>query len=503
MAPNPNECVALMQQQDAVMVVGGQVVTLGVGVKVPIQVTVMRAASGDDCSEDGEHFYDASSEVQSDDNDANGGGGGSGGDGDGSNKDSGVDTDKDNSCGSYDVPDPVLAAQIVEQVEYYFSDAHILKDAFLLKHARRNRDGYISLKLITSFKKVKHVTKDWRVVAHACRQSTQLGVNEAGTKVRRLAPLPDTDETSPSRTIVAIGIPSDKATMEGVAEMFAGVGRIALIRILRPGSAIPPDVRQCANRNHDMQALWSAVVEFEAADSARQALRQGVAASEATLRLVELASRRSAKNSPATSRPATPSQHVITPPLIINAGGGVGRDAGDARRRRVRAVSMKVGDNYLAAESSDVEDRCAYLGRRREVSNVINIAKPASSASTTPTHSPQQRRHYYAIDRSSACRQKSVSYSEPSSPASTSPWVQRRLAAAGGATTASPSSSPPSSASLSESSYSRSPVMTHMADNRLSVPCNLIRLPYGPDGSRGFQFRSRPRSASAPEVERV
>ena len=136
---------------------------------------------------------------------------------------------------------------------------------------------------------VKHVTKDWRVVAHACRQSTQLGVNEAGTKVRRLAPLPETDETSPSRTIVAIGIPSDKATMEGVAEMFAGVGRIALIRILRPGSAIPPDVRQCANRNHDMQALWCAVVEFEAADSARQALRQGVAASEATLRLVELA----------------------------------------------------------------------------------------------------------------------------------------------------------------------------------------------------------------------
>ena len=152
MAPNPNECVALMQQQDAVMVVGGQVVTLGVSVKVPIQVTVMRAASGDDCSEDGEHFYDASSEVQSDDNDANGSGGSGGGDG--GNKDSGVDTDKDNSCGSYDVPDPVLAAQIVEQVEYYFSDAHILKDAFLLKHARRNRDGYISLKLITSFKKV-------------------------------------------------------------------------------------------------------------------------------------------------------------------------------------------------------------------------------------------------------------------------------------------------------------------------------------------------------------
>ncbi len=62
-------------------------------------------------------------------------------------------------------------------MEFYFSDANILKDAFLLKHVRRNRQGYVSLKLITSFKKVKSLTKDFRAVAYSLRQSDKLEVS--------------------------------------------------------------------------------------------------------------------------------------------------------------------------------------------------------------------------------------------------------------------------------------------------------------------------------------
>ena len=50
----------------------------------------------------------------------------------------------------------------VIQVEFYFSDANITKDKFLLKHVRRNKEGFVSLKLVASFKRVKHLTKDWR-----------------------------------------------------------------------------------------------------------------------------------------------------------------------------------------------------------------------------------------------------------------------------------------------------------------------------------------------------
>ena len=141
MAPNPNECVVLLQsstQDDQ---------DRHVPMQMPIQVKIVMTSSDD--SSDGEHFYDATSHVQySDESDVTAN----------SAKDSGIEGDKEVE---FIAPDDALSRQIIEQVEFYFSDSHILKDAFLLKHARRNRDGYISLKLITSFKKVSLDLASW------------------------------------------------------------------------------------------------------------------------------------------------------------------------------------------------------------------------------------------------------------------------------------------------------------------------------------------------------
>ena len=41
------------------------------------------------------------------------------------------------------VPEPELIEKIVKQVESYFSDENLIKDEFVLKHIRRNRDGFI------------------------------------------------------------------------------------------------------------------------------------------------------------------------------------------------------------------------------------------------------------------------------------------------------------------------------------------------------------------------
>jgi la-related protein 6 len=345
---------------------------------------------------------------------------------------------------------------------------------------------------------VKHVSKDWRVVAYACRQSSKLEVNETGTKVRRIAPLPDTDETSPSRTIVAIGIPADKATIESVAEMFASAGSIALIRILRPGSAVPPDVRQCANRNPEVLTSICAVVEFEMAESARSALREFLdSETRPVVRLVELAARRSNKNTPNSSRPVTPalsspSSPPSTPPSSPP-------DSEPNRRKRRGPAKNKAVQNVSAQDngtwsSSDAEDKSPF-NRRKDF-----YIKPISQTST-PNQSPQQRRHITLANGTNnrtsprksltsspemRCRQKSSSYSEPSSPGSHSPWVQRRMAAV--------SSTPDSTGKGGQA---------NLADNRLSVPTNIVRLPHGPDGTRGFQIHNKPRSASAPEVPRI
>nr|KAG5695285.1 hypothetical protein BaRGS_028220 [Batillaria attramentaria] len=93
------------------------------------------------------------------------------------------------SGGDFAIPDEELRDKIIKQVEFYFSDANILKDSFLLKHVRRNKMGYVSIKLITSFKKVKTLTKDYRVVAFSLRQSEELEVNEEGTKDTGTSPV--------------------------------------------------------------------------------------------------------------------------------------------------------------------------------------------------------------------------------------------------------------------------------------------------------------------------
>lgn len=51
-------------------------------------------------------------------------------------------------------PPSELRCKIAAQLEYYLSDENLEADAFLLKHVQRNKMGYVSLKLLTSFKKV-------------------------------------------------------------------------------------------------------------------------------------------------------------------------------------------------------------------------------------------------------------------------------------------------------------------------------------------------------------
>ncbi|KAM7345349.1 la ribonucleoprotein translational regulator Achilles [Cochliomyia hominivorax] len=170
------------------------------------------------------------------------------------------------------IPSEDLAAEISEAVEFYFSNDSILKDAFLLKHVKRNKEGFVSLKLVSSFKRVRQLTKDWKVVGNAVRRkSRKIELNDVGTKVRRIEPLPNFDETMPSRTIVACDLPLDKLTIEKVSDIFSKCGEIALIRILKPGMAIPVDVRQFMNKYPEMQQKECALVEYLESSSAREA----------------------------------------------------------------------------------------------------------------------------------------------------------------------------------------------------------------------------------------
>ena len=182
-------------------------------------------------------------------------------------RDSGVEADV------FEAPDEIVTRALVEAVEFYFSDENLLRDAFLLKHVKRNKEGFVSVKLISSFKRVKHISRDWRVVAHALQQSDQIELSDAGTKARRLQPLPDHDETVTSRTVVAVNLPLPNPTIANVSELFGGCGDISSIRVLKPGSNIPVEVRAAFNKHPDVawENVNCAVVEFDLQEQARRA----------------------------------------------------------------------------------------------------------------------------------------------------------------------------------------------------------------------------------------
>merc|ERR1711970_29360 len=136
-------------------------------------------------------------------------------------------------------------------------------------------EGFVSLKLISSFKRVKHLTKDWRQVAFAIKKcSKRLEVNDLETKVRRLEELPPYDETTPSRTVVVLNLPMDRPTIEGVAEIFAACGEIVLVRILRPGNPIPADIKLYVAKHPEMTTKVCALVEYERTEFAQKAVQE-------------------------------------------------------------------------------------------------------------------------------------------------------------------------------------------------------------------------------------
>ncbi|XP_064325965.1 la-related protein 6-like [Phalacrocorax carbo] len=174
---------------------------------------------------------------------------------------------------SSSTPDPQLVRRIVSQVEFYFSDENLSKDAFLLKHVQKKKMGFVSIKLLTSFKKVKYLTRDWRLTRYALQFSELLEVNKEGTKVRRRVPLPESLRSfSPSKLLLAWELlPVQNNFIETIVSMFSPFGAIVSIHILRPGRKLPSHVRKYTSLFPELLRKRCALVEYDRLGSARRA----------------------------------------------------------------------------------------------------------------------------------------------------------------------------------------------------------------------------------------
>jgi la-related protein 6 len=413
------------------------------------------------------------------------------------------DGDHERSAGGdFPIPDDELRDKIIKQVEFYFSDANILKDSFLLKHVRRNKMGYVSIKLITSFKKVKTLTKDFRVVAFSLRQSVELEVNEEGTKVRRRLPVPEYDETTPSRTVVVVNLPQENPTMESVAEIFSKCGEIVLIRILKPGKSVPPDVKKYATKHPEIGTTMCAVIEFEKHEHAKSACDSMTNTDDWRngMRVVLLAMPKKKKDR--EENDASPDE----------CGGG---DDDKKKKKRV-ARKKKTRVDELTAEN---DSSCGSSGSEGDsLSSPHSLKSPADGNHLSPHGSPrssprssphtQRRRNHGKSPLTDAAspgdghrlsprsspevsRRKLEPCQGESTPSS--PWVQRRLRAAQDSKSA--SVSPLGSPRVGRRNVDGT-IITGVAPRMLDM-AGVVRQPRGPDRSGGFYGglgRGKPRS---------
>ena len=171
------------------------------------------------------------------------------------------------------LPNDELKQKIMIQVEFYFSDENLKRHAFLLNLIRRDKQSYVSLKLITNFRYVKALTDDYRVVAYCMRQSEHLELNEELTKVRRRLPVPNHIEASRSCRVVAFNFPSENRTpsIKSVSKFFEPFGDITLIHILRPGTQIPPAVERMLSNHRELQSSVCVLIEFDKQEAAKTA----------------------------------------------------------------------------------------------------------------------------------------------------------------------------------------------------------------------------------------
>ncbi|XP_012788920.2 la-related protein 6 isoform X2 [Sorex araneus] len=409
---------------------------------------------------------------------------------------SGGENERDELEQEWKPPDQELIRKLVEQIEFYFSDENLEKDAFLLKHVRRNKLGYVSVKLLTSFKKVKHLTRDWRTTAHALKYSVILELNEDERKVRRTTPVPlFPNENLPSKmlllydlylspTLWALAAPQNgrlqEKVMEHLLKLFGAFGVISSVRILRPGRELPPDIRRISSRYSQVGTQDCAIVEFEEVEAAIRAHEFMITESQGkeTMKAVLIGMK------PPKKKPAKDRNQDEEPAVSVHLN--------KSPNKRVEELQY-LGDESSANSSSDPESdpTSPMTGRRHPLSNKLVPAgpqnlflSPSASPCSSPWSSPLAQRK--GVPRKSPLAEearpncstspeaprKGTDYSSDSSVTpSGSPWVRRRRQAELG---------------TQEKSPGASPLLSRRVQTADGLPVGVLRWPRGPDDTRGF-----------------
>ncbi|MEQ2178363.1 hypothetical protein GOODEAATRI_013246 [Goodea atripinnis] len=336
----------------------------------------------------------------------------------------------------------LLCLKIKDHLEEMFSDSHLAEDGFLLKHMQKNKQGYVSLKLLTCLKKIKALTTNWYMTLAAAECSDLLELNEECTKVRRKEPLPQWLMCSPTSRLLLIWNPSEEQSEEdakesgqpslllSILQKFDIPGDVASVWILHPGEELPKELQCYAKRHKVLSQLLCAVMKFNSLESVRRAF----------------SSLREEK---------TDRRGLCVVPLGWQ--------------------SMQGINNFEPSEKNKVDGTCSK-GHSQEISLIlVQQDRPAPlkfSEETAEAHHPQARQD------NSSCSEKSLRgltkrYSwtdwcsgDRNTQISQCPWVLKRKSAA---------------------SAAKPETAEHL--NIAGLILKILRQPLGPDDTKSFQAR--------------
>ncbi|PON72600.1 Lupus La protein [Parasponia andersonii] len=127
-----------------------------------------------------------------------------------------------------------LKCKIIRQVEYYFSDENLPTDKHMISLIRKNKEGFVPIAVIASFRKMKKLIRDNALLAVALRESSFLVVSLDGKKVKRLHPFPFSEaRDSKLYTVLVENLPEDHS-VENIRKIFGEAGNIKHICICDP-----------------------------------------------------------------------------------------------------------------------------------------------------------------------------------------------------------------------------------------------------------------------------
>jgi len=128
--------------------------------------------------------------------------------------------------------DPHLASQIINQVEFYFSNSNLPRDKYLLSFYESDPENMVPIPEIASFARMKKLTSDLVTVVSALEKSTKLRMNAQKTHITRIESLPNQINLSKS-TIYIKGIPLS-STLDDISTKFSEWNApVQCIRMLR------------------------------------------------------------------------------------------------------------------------------------------------------------------------------------------------------------------------------------------------------------------------------